>query len=94
MKRNMDSNTICVYASYPNYPYGTVDPVHDIASYCRGKGVPVHVDMCLGGYLVPFLKGKDGQPMLTVPSGVTSISMDCHKYGLAAKGASVLLFSS
>lgn len=50
--------------------------------------------MCLGGYLVPFLKKVDGSPLFEVPQGVTSISMDCHKYGLAAKGASVLLFSS
>ncbi len=28
-----------------------------------------------------------------MPSGVTSVSIDPHKYGLAAKGASVSLFS-
>lgn len=94
MKKNIDSNTICVYTSYPNYPYGTVDPIEDIAYICKKKGVPVHIDMCLGGYLVPFLKDKHGKPMLTIPKGITSISMDCHKYGLSAKGASVLLFSS
>lgn len=27
MKRAIDRNTICVYASYPNYPYGTIDPI-------------------------------------------------------------------
>ena len=27
MKSKIDSNTICVYTSYPNYPYGTVDPI-------------------------------------------------------------------
>lgn len=94
MKRQLDSNTICVYTSYPNFPYGTVDPIDDIAYICKKKKVPVHVDMCLGGFLVPFLKREDGKPMFTVPKGVTSISMDCHKYGLSAKGASVLLFSS
>lgn len=52
----MDSNTICVYASFPNYPYGTVDPICDIASFCKKKNIPVHLDMCLGGFLVPFLK--------------------------------------
>jgi sphinganine-1-phosphate aldolase len=50
--------------------------------------------MCLGGFVVPFLKKENGEPMFKVPQGVTSISLDCHKYGLSAKGASVLLFSS
>lgn len=94
MKSKIDSDTVGVYTSYPNYPYGTVDPVPEIAKICRKKGIPVHVDMCLGGYLVPFLHKIDGSPYFEVPKGVTSISMDCHKYGLAAKGASVLLFSS
>jgi sphinganine-1-phosphate aldolase len=64
---NIDSNTVCVYTSYPNYPYGTVDPVEKIAKICRRKGVPVHIDMCLGGYLVPFLKNKYGDPYFVVP---------------------------
>lgn len=58
MKRKMDKNTVCVYTSYPNYPYGTVDPIEGIAKYCQKKEVPVHIDMCLGGYLVPFLKDE------------------------------------
>jgi sphinganine-1-phosphate aldolase len=83
-----------VYTSFPNYPYGTVDPIDKIAKKCKTSGVPLHIDMCLGGYLVPFLKTEEGHPYFTVPQGVTSISLDCHKYGLSAKGASVLLFSS
>lgn len=62
MKGKLDENTICVYTSYPNYPYGTVDPIGDIAYICRKRNIPVHVDMCLGGYLVPFLKKDDGSP--------------------------------
>lgn len=56
MKSCIDSNTICVYTSYPNYPYGTVDPIDKIAQYCMKRNLPVHVDMCLGGFIVPFLK--------------------------------------
>lgn len=56
MKRAIDSNTICVYTSYPNYPYGTIDPIDEIAQICRKKKIPIHLDMCLGGFLVPFLK--------------------------------------
>lgn len=53
------------------------------------KKVPVHVDMCLGGFICP-LQEDDWK----VPTGVTSISVDPHKYGLSAKGVSVLLYSS
>ena len=89
MKDAIDDQTICVYASYPNYPYGTCDPLDTIAAYCRKRDIPVHVDMCLGGFIAPFI-----QPNWRVPEGVTSISADPHKYGLAGKGVSVLLFSS
>lgn len=89
MKRNIDENTICVYASYPNYPYGTCDPIETIASYCDKHNIPVHLDMCLGGFVSPFIEKN-----WSIPKGITSISADPHKYGLSAKGVSVLLYSS
>ena len=45
-----------MYTSYPNYPYGTCDPIHKIAPYCKKKNIPVHVDMCLGGFIAPFIE--------------------------------------
>ena len=89
MKNAIDENTICVYASYPNYPIGTCDQIDIIGSYCQKKGIPVHVDMCLGGFVVPFLEKE-----WKCPQGITSVSADVHKYGLSAKGVSVLLFGS
>jgi glutamate/tyrosine decarboxylase-like PLP-dependent enzyme len=50
--------------------------------------------MCLGGFLVPFLKNEKGEPMFTIPEGTTSVSADSHKFGLGGKGASILLYSS
>lgn len=53
----------------------------------------LHLDLCLGGFVVPFLKDSAGKPLLTpIPKGVSSISIDPHKYGLSGKGASILLF--
>ncbi|MFQ5577439.1 MAG: hypothetical protein ACE5G8_10690, partial [Anaerolineae bacterium] len=53
-----------------------------------------HVDACVGGFMLPFAR-KLGYPIpdidFSVP-GVTSISVDLHKYGYAAKGASVILY--
>lgn len=95
MKSKIDNDTIGVYTSFPNYPYGTIDPIHKIAKYCEPRGIPIHIDMCLGGFLVPFLNDPvTNQPLLNIPKGVTTISVDAHKYGLAGKGSSVLLYSS
>lgn len=53
------------------------------------------MDCCLGGFVLPFAK-KLGYPVppfdFSVP-GVTSMSLDTHKYGYALKGTSVLLYA-
>lgn len=60
MKKEIDQDTVCVYTSYPSYPHGTIDPISIIAPYCKKRDIPVHTDMCLGGFLVPFLKNSKG----------------------------------
>ena len=45
--------------------------------------------MCLGGFVAPFIEEN-----WKLPEGVTSISADPHKYGLSAKGISILLYSN
>ncbi|MHA7134075.1 pyridoxal phosphate-dependent decarboxylase family protein [Oerskovia turbata] len=82
-----------VVVSAPSYPHGVVDPVEDVAAAASAVGVPVHVDACVGGWVLPFWPDDAAQVPLfdfRVP-GVTSISADVHKYGYAPKGASVLL---
>lgn len=85
-------DTALVVASAPSYPHGVVDPVPEIAALAAERGVPCHVDACVGGWVLPWL--ADAPPFdLSVP-GVTSISCDLHKYGYAPKGASVVLFAT
>ncbi|MEU5883318.1 aspartate aminotransferase family protein [Spirillospora sp. NPDC047279] len=87
--------TVLVVASAPSYAHGVLDPVADIAALAAGAGVPCHVDACVGGWVLPWLRenGREVAPFdLSVP-GVTSISCDLHKYGYAPKGASVVLFA-
>lgn len=88
--------TVLVVGSAPCYPYGVVDPVPAIAAAAQERGVPCHVDACLGGLVLPFWE-QLGEPVppwdFRVP-GVTSISADVHKYGYTIKGASVLAFAS
>ncbi|TXH43758.1 MAG: aspartate aminotransferase family protein [Actinobacteria bacterium] len=84
-----------VVASAPSYAHGVLDPVAEIAALGGAAGVPVHVDACIGGWVLPFMAqlGEDVPPFdLSVP-GVRSLSVDLHKYAYAPKGSSLLLFS-
>jgi len=88
-----DEHTVLFVASAPQYPQGVVDPVADVAALAADRGVSCHVDACMGGVTLPFLR-RLGEPVpafdFEVP-GVTSISVDLHKFGYTAKGASVLV---
>ncbi|GAA3697276.1 aminotransferase class V-fold PLP-dependent enzyme [Nonomuraea antimicrobica] len=91
----IDEDTILVAVSAPSYPQGVIDPVEEVAAVAAAAGLPCHVDACVGGWLLPWLReaGAEVPPFdLSVP-GVTSISCDLHKFGYAPKGASVLLFA-
>src|SRR6185312_4455303 len=86
--------TIAIVGSAGNYGYGTIDPIAELGALALERGVGLHVDGCLGGYLLPF--GEElGYPIpafdFRVP-GVTTISADTHKYGYGLKGTSTLLF--
>lgn len=87
-------NTILMVGSAPSYPQGVVDPIVDIAALARKNDVLCHVDACVGGFMLPFVRHLGYQIPdfdFSVP-GVTSISVDLHKYAYAAKGASVILY--
>eukprot|EP00164_Ancoracysta_twista_P005606 GFYU01007687.1.p1 GENE.GFYU01007687.1~~GFYU01007687.1.p1 ORF type:complete len:518 (-),score=170.19 GFYU01007687.1:304-1857(-) len=94
MRRAITSNTILLVGSAPQYPHGVVDPITQIAKMAKSKGLSCHVDACIGGFMLPWVK-KLGYPVpdfdFTV-DGVTSISADLHKYGYSSKGASVILY--
>jgi sphinganine-1-phosphate aldolase len=96
MRAAINENTILLVASAPNYSHGIIDPVSEIAALAQENGLLCHVDACIGGFQLAFMRqiGYEVEPFdFTVP-GVTSISTDLHKYGYSAKGASVLLHRS
>ncbi|MEU8238014.1 aminotransferase class V-fold PLP-dependent enzyme [Actinoplanes missouriensis] len=89
-------DTVLVAASAPSYAHGVIDPIPELAAAAAGRGVRFHVDACFGGWILPYLRrlGADLPPFdLSVP-GVTSISVDLHKYAYAPKGVAVLLHAS
>ncbi len=91
---HIDAGTIATIGSACNYGYGTVDPIEALSDLALERGIGLHVDGCLGGWILPW-----GQELgYDIPTfdfrlpGVTSISADTHKYGYAFKGTSVLSF--
>lgn len=95
MRRAIGPNTILIVGSTPSFPHGMIDPIPEIAALAKEFGIPLHVDACLGGFLLPWMK-KLGYPDIpefdfTLPE-VTSMTADTHKYGYASKGTSVVLF--
>ena len=94
MLRAVDDSTCLVVASAVSYPHGVLDPVAELAAACADRGVPLHVDPCIGGHVLAGRRalGEEVPPFDLALPGVTSLSVDLHKYGYALKPASVLLF--
>ena len=96
MGRAINRDTIMLVGSAPAYPFGIVDPIGDLAALASERDLWLHVDACVGGFLAPFASrlGAAVPPFDFAVPGVRSMSADLHKYGYAAKGASVILYRS
>lgn len=88
-----DETTVLVVASAPSYAHGVVDPISEIAGSASARGIRCHVDACIGGWVLPYLRADGVQvaPFDFAVPGVTSVSVDLHKYAYTPKGASILL---
>lgn len=96
MEKAITKNTVLLVGSAPQYPQGVIDPIPQIATLALKHNLLCHVDACVGGFMLPFLE-KNGFPISSWDfrnEGVTSISADIHKYGYAAKGASVIMYKN
>ncbi len=94
MRRAVNGRTAVLVASAPAFPHGLVDPVPELAELASRRRVGLHVDACLGGFVLPFARqlGYPVPPFDFAVPGVTSMSADTHKYGYAPKGTSVVLY--
>ena len=94
VRKAITPNTIVIVGSAPSFPHGAIDPIAEMSEIAQEHGIGFHTDACLGGFVLPWAE-KLGY---SVPAfdfrlpGVTSISVDTHKYGYAAKGTSVVLY--
>ncbi len=94
MEKAINSNTCLLVGSAPSFPFGIMDPITEMGALAQRKKLPLHVDCCLGGFVNAFAdEAGFSLPKFDFSApGVTSISMDTHKYGQSPKGTSVLLF--
>ncbi len=90
----IDENTVALIGTAGTYPHGLIDPIDQLSELALERGINLHVDGCLGGFILSW--GQDlGYAVPTFDfrlPGVTSISADTHKYGFGLKGSSVLLY--
>lgn len=96
MRDAITPNTVLLVGSAISYAHGVVDPIREIGALALENGLLFHVDGCMGGFMLQYfarLGSNVPEYDFRVP-GVTSISMDLHKYAFAAKGASVILYRS
>jgi len=94
VRERIGPDTVLLVGSAGNYPYGTIDPIETLSELACEHGIGLHVDGCLGGFILPWGAelGYDIPPFDFRLPGVTTISADTHKYGYGPKGSSVLLF--
>lgn len=96
MRALIDENTILLVASAPQYPQGVIDDVPSIAGLARDHDINCHVDACMGGVTLAYLErmGEPIPPWNLLVDGVTSMSVDLHKFGYTSKGASVVMYAN
>lgn len=94
VKPLLTSRTVAIYASAPSFSFGCVDAIEELGALAQSHGCGLHVDNCLGGYLLSFMsrEGRFARKWDFAVPGVTTMSIDLHKYGYASKGVSVVAF--
>ena len=96
MQSRVDKNTVLIVGSAPQYPQGVVDDIVGIAKIATEAQINCHVDACMGGVTLAYLQrlGEKIAPWNLQVPGVSSISVDLHKFGYTSKGASVIMYAS
>ncbi len=93
MEAAIDENTVMLVGSAPQYPQGVIDPIEAIAAIAAARDINCHIDGCMGGVVLAYMErlGHKIPPWNFAVPGVTSISVDLHKFGYTSKGASVIM---
>lgn len=98
VEKLINGNTVLLVGSAPNFPHGIIDDIETLSNLAVKYKIPLHVDACLGSFIVSFLEKSKVHGDRPIPKfdfrlpGVTSISCDTHKYGFAPKGSSIVMY--
>ncbi|MBC7119603.1 MAG: tyrosine decarboxylase MfnA [Methanobacteriaceae archaeon] len=90
----ISSNTVAIVGVAGTTELGLVDPIPELSRLCEDEGIYLHVDAALGGFIIPFLKeaGYDLPDFDFRLGGVTSVTIDPHKMGLAPIPSGCIVF--
>ena len=90
----ISEKTVAVVGVAGTTELGKIDPISDLSRICLENDIYLHVDAAFGGYSIPFLKdvGYDLPEFDFTLPGVSSITIDPHKMGLAPIPTGGILF--
>lgn len=90
----ISENTMAIVAIAGTTELGLVDDIEKISEIAYSNGIYLHVDAAFGGFIIPFLDDEHrGNLKFDFKCrGVSSITIDPHKMGLAPVPAGAILF--
>lgn len=94
VKELISPDTVAVVGIAGTTELGVIDPVEELSNLCLRKNIYLHVDAAFGGFSIPFLNyaGYNFPKFDFSLSGVSSITIDPHKMGLAPIPTGCILF--
>ena len=94
VKNKISPNTVAIVAIAGTTELGLIDPIEEISKIAHDNNIYFHVDAAFGGFSIPFLRncGYDFPEFDFKLPGVSSITLDPHKMGLAPIPAGGIIF--
>ena len=94
VKSKVSENTVAIVAIAGTTELGLIDPIEELSNIAYENNIYFHVDAAFGGFSIPFLKniGYDFPEFDFKLPGVSSITVDPHKMGLAPIPAGGIIF--
>ncbi len=90
VEKLIDDSTIALVGIAGTTELGQIDPIVELSKLADERGVELHVDAAFGGLVIPFM--NDPYPFDFQNRGVSSITIDPHKMGMATIPAGGIIF--
>lgn len=87
-------NTMAIVAIAGTTELGLIDDIEKISEIAYSNNIYLHIDAAFGGFIIPFLENKNNLNLNFdfKCKGVSSMTIDPHKMGLAPVPAGGILF--